>query len=315
MNKIPVILDTDPGVDDALAIMLALSSPELDVLGLCTVSGNVPLDVGTRNALGLLAFLGRVDVPVFVGADRPLQRDPVFATEVHGAGGMGRAILPVSTVDAHEDAVGFLVETLSTRSGEVVVIAVGPLTNLALAEQREPGVLKKAKQVIVMGGSIAEPGNSSPTAEFNFYADPHAAQLLIRSGANVVLVPLDATHQVMLRAADIETQIVPLATERSQFVVDAVHNVLALYERGGREPVVYLHDPLAVGMAIAPALLGVETVPVDVETEGVLTLGQVVADLRVAPSKGYRGIPTDCVMKVNAEGFLSLFLDRVLELR
>jgi purine nucleosidase len=263
----------------------------------------------------LLAFLGRVDVPVFVGADRPLQRDPVFAIEVHGAGGMGRAILPVSTADAQEDAVGFLVETLSARSGEVVVIAVGPLTNLALAEQCEPGVLKKAKQVIVMGGSIAEPGNSSPTAEFNFYADPHAAQLLIRSGANVVLVPLDATHQVMLRAADIETQIVPLATERSQFVVDAVHNVLALYERGGREPVVYFHDPLAVGMAIAPALLGVETVPVDVETEGVLTLGQVVADLRVAPSKGYRGIPTDCVMKVNAEGFLSLFLDRVLELR
>jgi len=313
MDKLPVILDTDPGVDDALAIMLALSSPELDVLGLCTVSGNVPLDVGTRNALALLAFLGRVDVPVFVGADRPLERDPVFATEVHGAGGMGRAILPVSTADAQEDAVGFLVRVLSERPGEVVVIAVGPLTNLALAELREPGVLKKAKQVIVMGGAIVEPGNASPAAEFNFFADPHAAQVVIRCGASVVLVPLDATHQVMLQAADIETQIVPLSTERSQFVVDAVHDVLALYEGMGRDPVVYLHDPLAVGMAVAPELLEVEIVHVDVETEGVLTLGQVVADLRVAPSKGYQGIPTRCVMQVDAEKFLALFLDRVFK--
>ena len=318
MTKQPVILDTDPGVDDALAMMLALGSSELDVMGICTVSGNVPLDVGTRNARGVLHLLGRAEIPIFAGADRPLKRDPVFATEVHGKTGMGRAALPVPNANQQAGrgvhAVDFLVQTLSEQPGEVVVIAVGPLTNLALAEQRGPGVLQKAKQVIVMGGAIAEPGNVTPVAEFNFYADPHAARRVIHSGAALVIAPLDATHQVMLRESDIEERIAPLNTARSQFVVDATRNMLARCRQIGREPMVYLHDPLAVGAAIAPELLDVETVYVDVETSGDLTLGQVVADRRDAPSKGRLGTPVDCVMRVRAEAFLSLFLSRVFSL-
>ncbi len=315
LTKQPVILDTDPGVDDALAIMLALRSPELDVRGICTVSGNVPLDVGTRNARGLLHLLARVEIPVFAGAERPLKRDPVFATEVHGTSGMGQAKLP--EMDGKQQAVprgqavDFLVQTLSDQPGEVAVIAVGPLTNLALAEQRVPGVLQKAKQIIVMGGTIAEPGNSTPTAEFNFYADPHAARTVVHSGAALVLVPLDATRRVMVSESDIETRIAPLKTAMSRFVVDAVQNMLTLCRRIGREPIVYLHDPLAVGAAIAPELLGVETLSLDVETSGDLTLGQVVADRRAAPLKGHRGTPVACAMHVHAEAFLSLFLARV----
>ena len=242
-------------MDDALAIMLALGSPELDVIGICTVSGNVPLSTGTRNAQGLLQLLDRTEIPVYAGADSPLKRDPVFATEVHGESGMGQAVLPEPALDVRGNAVDFLVQTLSDQPGEITLIAVGPLTNLALAEQRQPGTLQKAKQVIVMGGAIAETGNSTPVAEFNFYADPHAAQIVVHSGAALLIVPLDATRQVMFSESDIENQIAPLKTVASQFVVNAVQNIIALYRQLGREPIVYLHDPLAVGAAIAPELL------------------------------------------------------------
>ena len=310
-TKQPVILDTDPGVDDALAILLALGSPELDVMGICTVSGNVPLNTGTRNAQGLLQLLERTEIPVFPGADQPLKRDPVFATEVHGESGMGQAVLPEPALDVRGNAVDFLVQTLSDQPGEITVIAVGPLTNLALAEQRQPGILQKTKQVIVMGGAIAETGNSTPVAEFNFYADPHAAQIVVHSDAALLIVPLDATRQVVLSETDIGNQIAPLKTVASQFVVDAVQNVFALYRQLDREPIVYLHDPLAVGAAIAPELLRSETLYIDIETSGDLTLGQVVTDRRGLPPPYRLGEPVDCVMHVNAEAFLSLFLTRV----
>ena len=283
LNKQPIILDTDPGVDDALAMMLALGSSELDVIGICTVSGNVPLNTGTRNAQGLLQLLDRTEIPVFAGADQPLKRDPVFATEVHGESGMGQAVLPEPSQKIKGDAVDFLVQTLSDQPGEITIIAVGPLTNLALAEQRQPGTLQKAKQVIVMGGAIAETGNSTPVAEFNFYADPHAAQIVVHSDAALLIVPLDATRQVVLSETDIENQIASLKTVASQFVVDAVQNVFALYRQLEREPIVYLHDPLAVGAAIASELLRSETLYIDIETSGDLTMGQVVTDRRGLP--------------------------------
>ena len=289
--------------------MLALGSPELDVMGICTVSGNVPLKTGTRNAQGLLQLLDRADIPVFAGADQPLKRDPVFATEVHGESGMGQAVLPEPSQEVKGDAVDFLVQTLSDQPGEIIIIAVGPLTNLALAEQRQPGTLQKARQVIV--GTIAETGNSTPVAEFNFYADPHAAQIVVHSGAALLIVPLDATRQVILSESDIENQIAPLQTVASQFVVDAVQNVLALYRQLGREPIVYLHDPLAVGAAIAPELLRVETLYIDIETSGDLTLGQVVTDRRSLPPPYRLGKPVNCAIHVNAEAFLPLFLTRV----
>jgi purine nucleosidase len=311
LNTQPIILDTDPGVDDALAIMLALGSPELDVMGICTVSGNVPLSTGTRNAQGLLQLLERTEIPVYAGADQPLKRDPVFATEVHGESGMGQAVLPEPAQDVRGNAVDFLVQTLSDQPGEITIIAVGPLTNLALAEQRQPGTLQKAKQVIIMGGAIAATGNSTPVAEFNFYADPHAAHTVVHSDATLLIVPLDATRQGVLSETDIENKIAPLKTVASQFVVDAVQNVFALYRQLGREPIVYLHDPLAVGAAIAPELLRSENLYIDIETSGDLTLGQIVTDRRGLPSPYRLGKPVNCAMHVDAEAFLSLFLKRI----
>ncbi|MBT4137755.1 MAG: nucleoside hydrolase [Candidatus Latescibacteria bacterium] len=315
MAPIPIVFDTDPGVDDALALMLALASPELDVMGVCTVNGNVSLDICTRNALGLLQLLERNDVPVYRGADQPLVREPVYATEVHGKEGMGAAVLPVSHVAAKENAAAFLVEQLTQRPEEVTVIAVGPLTNLALAEKIMPGVLAKAKRVVAMGGAVVAPGNASATAEFNFYADPHAAQDVIRSGAKLTLVPLDATQQVGLAEAVIREKIVPLDTPMAKFVVDAVANVLAYGEQLGRDTVVYLHDPLAVGVAIAPSMFDCLQFSLDVETVGDLTMGQLVSDRRQAPVGGRLGHTVNCVMGVQADRFLNLFLERTLNLQ
>ena len=188
MTTKPIILDTDPGVDDALAIMLALGSQELDVMGICTVSGNVPPQHRHAQRTGIIATIGPHRHTRICGArDQPLKRDPVFATEVHGESGMGQARLPEPARDVKGHAVDFLIQTLSDQPGEITLIAVGPLTNLALAEQRQPGTLKKAKQVIVMGGAIAETGNSTPVAEFNFYADPHAAQIVVHSDAALLI--------------------------------------------------------------------------------------------------------------------------------
>lgn len=306
----PVILDADPGVDDALAIMLALGSPELQVLGICTVSGNVPLDIGTGNALKVLALLGRDEVPVYPGAEGPLRKEAVFATEVHGPGGLGDSALPLPGRSPAGDAVSFMIETLSARPREVTLIAVGPLTNLALAEARAPGVLKKAREVCVMGGAVDEPGNTTPVAEFNFFADPDAARQVLRSGAGVTLAPLDVTHRVALEASHLAQ--LP-ASPAGVFVREAVRPAMDLIRRVQNRHRFYLHDPLAVGLAIDPSVFGFETVFADVETEGVLTAGQVVADRRSFTKDGNRnGLPVNCAMDVDAGRFLALFLSRIL---
>lgn len=308
----PVILDADPGVDDALAVMLALGSPELEVLGVCTVSGNVPLDIGTGNALKVLALLGRNDVAVYPGAGGPLRREAVYATHVHGPGGLGDSALPLPDRSPSGDAVSFMIETLSARPEEVTLIAVGPLTNLALAEARAPGVLKKAREVCVMGGAVEKPGNVTPVAEFNFYADPEAARQVVRSGASITLTPLDVTHRVALAASHLAGM---PATPAGRFVRGAVRPAMELAMRlqAGRR--FFLHDPLAVGLAIDPSLFRFETVFADVETEGDLTAGQVVVDRRSFVKDGNReGLPVRCALDVDADRFLALFLSRIFPL-
>ncbi len=307
----PVILDADPGVDDALAMMLALGAPELEVLGICTVCGNVPMEVGTGNALKLLALVDRGDVPVYAGACRPLKRKAVYATEVHGKGGLGDAVLPPISRPSSGDAVTFIVETLSARPGHVTLIAVGPLTNLALAESRMPGVLKKAREVCVMGGAVDEPGNVTPAAEFNFFADPDAARQVVRSGATIALVPLDATHRVALEDAHLAGM---PATPAGRFVRDAVRPAMdhAMRVQGRRR--FFLHDPLAAGLAIDPSFFRIETVRADVESEGDLTSGQVVADRRSFSREEDRmGLPLKCALDVDAGRFLAFFLSRIFQ--
>ena len=303
-------MDVDTGVDDALALLLALSSPEVELVGVCTVAGNVPLERTTDNTLRLLQWAGRADVPVYAGAKRPLVRDAVAADDVHGATGLGAAQLPKARTSPAGDAVEFLLRILQARPGEVILVATGPLTNLAQAETRVPGVLRQAHQVVIMGGAVRVPGNITPTAEFNFYADPHAARQVLASEAELVLVGLDVTEQVVLE----------------QDVLRTCQGVCAAFCRAACAPVmalgaelygltgIHLHDPVALGVALWPQLFRTQQLWVDVETAGELTAGQVVVDQRpLVDDQHRRGQLVTCAVDVEQARFLELFTERVLQ--
>ena len=309
-----VILDVDPGVDDALAILLALESPELNVRALTVVSGNVPLETGTENALSILAFHGSDEVPVYSGADRPVQGDAIHALEVHGESGLGYSDLPKSGRSAAGAAVGFLAQSLRQDPGQLMVIAVGPLTNLALAERSHPGVLGCAKEIIVMGGSVVEPGNASPCAEFNFLADPQAAREVIAVAPRLTVVPLDVTHQVGIESSEIEKVRRASASPVSEFFCNAADVVVEFGRANGGYEGVHLHDPTAVIYAVDSTLFEIAELCLDVETDGELTRGQLVADLRegVRPEM-LMGTHHRVTMGVQSKAVLDLFRERVLQ--
>ena len=302
-------MDVDTGVDDALALLLALASPEVELVGVCTVAGNVPLERTTDNTLRLLQWAGRADIPVYVGAKRPLVRDSVAAADVHGATGLGAAQLPEARTSPAGDGVEFLLSTLQARPGEVTLVATGPLTNLAHAEARVPGVLRRARQVVIMGGAVRVPGNITPTAEFNFYADPHAAHQVLASDAELVLVGLDVTEQVVLEQDVLQS----CEGARAAFCRAACAPVMALGAELYGLTGMHLHDPVALGAALWPQLFRTQRLWVDVETTGELTAGQVVVDQRLLVDDQHRqGRLVACAMDVERERVLELFAERVL---
>jgi inosine-uridine nucleoside N-ribohydrolase len=306
-----VILDMDPRVDDALAIILAMRSPELNVLGLTTVSGNVPVELGTQNALKMLELVGREEVPVFEGASRLIEGEPIYAYHVHGQGGLGDAELPPPRAASRGDAGTYLHDTIVERGEELVIIATGPLTNLAHLEERQPGILKTVKEIVVMGGAIREPGNVTPTSEFNFHVDPVAARSVVASGAEIRLVPLDATRQVSLDSETLSSHVSSHPSEIARFCELACRPALSRgdSQRGSQRLV--LHDPLAVGVAIDRTLCATESFWIDVEPQGELTAGQVVADFRVTGTSQRSGREVLCATRPDSKRFIELFLRRV----
>ena len=296
-----LILDCDPGVDDAMAILLALGAPGVQVLGLSTVCGNVPLDRATRNALQVLELAGRAEVGVYEGARKPLHRDSVHAEHFHGESGLGGARLPDPDAEPRGGGVDFLVEALGDRPGAVTLVALGPLTNLALAERRRPGVLRRARKIVVMGGAVRVPGNVTEAAEFNFYADPDAAREVLRSGARLVLVGLDATRKVALEREDVENCRGPLG----RFCRAAAETGFAFAEASRRDGRFHLHDPTAVALALEPHLGRGETLRLEVECEDEAAAGQVLVD------EG-GGRPVLCVLDADRDGVVELFRRHVL---
>ena len=309
----PISLDVDMGVDDALAIILALQSPEVELLGISTVFGNVQLNQATRNALQVLELMDHYEIPVYVGADEPLIRKPVHAEAVHGEGGLGAAVLPDPEMLPAGNALDFLVEGLQDRPGEVIIIATGPLTNLALVEKKQPGILEQARRVLVMGGALAETGNVTPVSEFNSFADPHAFHQLIKAETNMTLIPLDVTHQLGLSTETIESHLAGRDDAVARFVRESTETVIAFEKEHYDFSGIHLHDPAAVAMAIDSSLCEIETLTLDVETTGELTTGQIVVDRRAFRDDEERqGYPVDCAMKVDVERFMRLFEHRVL---
>ncbi|MCS6624489.1 nucleoside hydrolase [Roseibacterium beibuensis] len=283
MNRQSLIIDCDPGVDDAVGLMLAFGADELELLAITAVGGNVPVEKTARNARMLRQIAGREDVPVFMGAARPLRREPAGAGEFHGAEGLGdMAPFEPDAPCAEGHAADAIVALVMGRPERSVAIAVmGPLTNLALALRREPGLAKRLGPVAVMGGARSEGGNITASAEFNIWADPEAAAEVLASGCDVVLFGLDATHQVRAteeRIAALEA----IGTARAE----AAASMMRFSQRIEREIVGWdappVHDPCPVAWLLKPALFELAPCRIGVETESELTRGHTAVEFRAA---------------------------------
>ena len=294
-----LIIDVDTGVDDALALAFAVRHPDISVEAALTVCGNVSLDLVTDNTLRVLDWLGATEVPVLRGADRPLAGAPVSAGHWHGEDGLGGADLPASRRGASADAVAYLIERLTAEPGELMLVCTGPLTNLATAVTREPAIVDCARGVCVMGGAIHPPGNATPVAEFNVYADPEAAAIVFAQSWPLTLVGLDVTRQTLLTRDDLRE----LSGLESAEAVLVRETTRSLFERPGVQAVA-LHDPLAVAVALDPSLVTTVSGPVRVETRGELTRGQTIIDLR-SP----RQSATQVGMEVAADRFRRHFFE------
>jgi pyrimidine-specific ribonucleoside hydrolase len=303
-----VILDVDPGIDDAIAILLAVRSPEIDVRAVTVVFGNVELELGVSNALKVLELAGRSDIPVGRGEASPLVGEALTAKNVHGENGLGNVTLPEPKAKLYEGgALRLIAETLAASPEPVTLIPVGPLTNIALFLKAYPELRPKIREIVSMGGSAAAPGTVRPTVSFNTLNDPEAAAIVYRSGIPVTMVGLDVTSKTVLtpeRVARFSTSSDPI--ERFVGALVGFHRNVR-----GAEGVV-VHDPLAVGAVIDPSFVLTELLPVDVELRGELTRGQMVVDRR-ADATWRTGAPrsTRVALDVDAERFLSFLLERL----
>ena len=308
MTPRSIIIDCDPGQDDAVALLMALASPELDLLGITTVAGNVPLAHTSRNARIVVELAGRREVPVFAGAVRPLLRAPVSAEHVHGKTGLDGASFAEPTMPlADQDAVDFIVATLRQRpAGSVTLCALGPLTNVALALIRAPEVAARLREIVLMGGAFFAGGNVTPCAEFNVFADPHAAQIVLACGAPLVMLPLDVTHQVLSTRARIAA--IDALGNRAGHSVAQLLSFATRRHGGDGAP---LHDPCVIAYLLAPELFAGRHINVEVETGSVLTLGMTVADWCGVSG---RAANASFMRSVDAPGFYKLLGERLARL-
>ena len=304
-----IIIDTDPGQDDAVAILLALASPELEVLGITAVAGNVPLALTERNARKICELGGRPEVKVYAGAARPMVRGLVTAEDVHGKTGLDGPELPEPGMPLQEQhAVDFIVETLMReQGGSVTLCPLGPLTNIALALEREPDIVPRIREIVLMGGGFFEGGNVTPAAEFNIHVDPHAADVVLKSGIPIVMIPLDCTHKALTTARrvaafrDLGTRPGVATAEMLEFFERFDENK---YGTDGGP----LHDPCVIAYLLKPELFSGRHINVTVETASELTMGMTVADWW-----GVTGRPKNVtyMRDVDHDGFFQLLVERI----
>ncbi|WP_421629350.1 nucleoside hydrolase [Corynebacterium pseudogenitalium] len=305
-----IILDCDPGHDDAVAILLAAGNPNIELLGVTTVGGNHTLEKVTRNAAQVLTVAKLTDVPLYAGATRPILREVETAEGIHGDTGMEihGFELPEPALSVQEThGVQFIIDTIMNEpAGTVTLVPTGPLTNIALAARLEPRIVERVKEVVLMGGAYGT-GNWTPSAEFNIIVDPEAAHIVFNEKWPVVMVGLDLTHQA-LATKEVEEQFAALGTNVGDFVVGLFGAFRKNYQdaQGFDDPPV--HDPCCVAYLIDPTVVETVKVPVDVETQGLLTTGRTVADFRSpAPADCHTSVAT----KLDAERFWAMVLDAV----
>lgn len=306
----PLIIDTDPGQDDAVALLAALASPEeLEVLAITAVAGNVPLDLTVANCLALVELADRRDVPVYRGSSRPMVKELVTAEYVHGPTGIdGAGLGPPSLHEADGHAVDRIIELLmSSGDGAVTVCTLGPLTNIGMAIVREPRIVPKIAELVMMGGGFFEGGNTTPAAEFNIYVDPHAAHVVLRSGVPLVMMPLDVTHKA-LTTRDRLQRFADLGTKAG----NSVAGMLDFYDRWDMDKYGFeggpLHDPTVIAYLLQPGLFSGKEVNVEIEIHSPLTEGMTVIDWWGVTDRH----PNALVMNsIDADGFFDLLVERI----
>lgn len=308
-----IIIDTDPGQDDAVAILLALASPvEIDVLGVVAVAGNVPLPLTEKNTRIICELAGRPDIPVFAGCDAPMARKLVTAEHVHGKTGLDGPQLPEPTMPLQaQHGVDYIIETLRTEPpGTVTLVPIGPLTNIGVAFKRAPDIIERVQEIVLMGGAYFEVGNITPAAEFNIYVDPEAADIVFNSGATITVMPLDVTHKALTSAkwiADIKA----LDTDVGRMVASWTD----FFERFDTEKYgsqgAPLHDPCTIAYLINSDLFQGRHINVAIETHSDLTLGMTVADWWRVTDR-----PANAMFmgSVDDEGFFDLLTERLARL-
>jgi len=303
-----VMIDCDVGVDDALGLILAFHSPELDVKAVTGVNGNVPLDQVFENIQKVLSLIQPQNKPLIArGSDQPLKGKPIYAHSVHGKDGLGGAKIGRKEGQQWWQLFPGRAEELITEMArqypdEITLIATAPLTNLALALQRDRGGMGKLKEIVIMGGAVRTKGNVIPSAEFNIFSDPLAAKIVLESGLSITLVPLDVTHQVNLTPQWIEERVKPINNSFSKFVMEATGYNLTTHRFRNME-LIHLHDPLAVGVAIDPNLVKKEKLSISVETQEGEYFGKIMERL------GDSNI--NVCLTVDAKRFLELFVSRL----
>lgn len=307
MNPKRIIIDTDPGVDDALAFLLALASPEIQLEALTTTQGNVTLEKATRNALAILELAGAGHIPVVSGSILPLVQPLRASAYVHGESGLGKSRLPEPKVKpVAQHAVDYLIERVIAEPEEISIFPIGPLTNIAMAIRKEPRFAKAVKELVIMGGAILEHGNITPQAEYNIYVDPHAAHIVFHSGIPITLIPLDVTHKCVLVQKHLD-RLMKVHSPVSRFIKDAVEVYLQYsFELGFAGSA--LHDPLTLATVIAPELLTLKEYHVDVDISGGVSMGKTFADIL---NSSKRTVNMKVAMNVRGDDFVELFLQRM----
>lgn len=303
-----IILDCDPGHDDAIAMLLAFGSPQIELVGITTVAGNQTLPKVTRNALRMCTVAGIHDVPVAAGCAGPLVREQIIAPEIHGESGLDGPTFPEPTVTLDpRHAVDLIVGTImSTEPGEISLVPIGPLTNIAMAMRREPAIVERVREVSLMGGAYTR-GNATPAAEFNILADPEAAAAVFDAPWPVTMVGLDLTHQATA-GADVIARIEAIGTPLSRIVVDLLTFFGASYAAAEGMDAPPVHDPCAVAHIVDPSLLTTVGAFVAVELKGTWSYGQTVTDFADAYGRSHN---TQVATKLDVDGFWNVVVDAI----
>ncbi|MBE6894395.1 MAG: nucleoside hydrolase [Ruminococcaceae bacterium] len=305
MKKIPVIMDVDTGIDDAVALILAMSSPHIDLKGVTVVAGNQILDKTIYNTLSVVDYFGGGDIPVAKGASKPLVKELYYDAATHGESGLGTAQLPKPAITAHRlDAVDFIKETLENSEEKVTLVPVGPLTNIALLLMCYPHIKEKIDKIVMMGGGAFE-GNMNAVCEFNMFVDPEAAQVVFDSGVDIVMCGLDITMKSYTTMEDI-LRIKATGTKAGEFCAEAFGVYYDRYVNNSRLPGCAVHDAVAVTYLLHPEWIHTERANVKVDIDGTETYGQTVCDMR--PNRNRHLDNATVCMDIDREKFIDLLV-------